>query len=323
MKLVNHELNPYEFRYVRVAGAIGISMLSFLLFFHLGTSLYQAVAKALVKHFSSFVAYHVTMELFYGAIYLAAFLLPVLILRFLIRAKGYPIRPMRASMRLSPYLPLIILASVMIIRSSAHINALWTSLLDFSSYYSVGVLSGKAELMWYQILLQFLIGCLIPGICEEILFRGAIQSNCMPFGRTNAILIASVLFALMHESAAQIFYTFVAGILFGIVYDRTENLLNCIILHTFNNAFSLIDDVIYFNFTKNAILKLAIYEGVLTLLGLFSAVVLILRFARKREDLGADKFVSCPITHQNALQLFLTPTVVLFSVLTVFSILSF
>lgn len=79
------------------------------------------------------------------------------------------------------------------------------------------------------------------GLGEELLFRGLIQRNLAAlFGWKWALFGASLLFSIMHltwRSVPELFFVFVAGIVFGIFYIRTGSLLSSVMIHGVNNAF--------------------------------------------------------------------------------------
>ena len=173
---------------------------------------------------------------------------------------------------------------------------------------------------------------MVPGFCEEFLFRGAILSNLLPFGRSNAILISSLMFALMHQNPSQLFYTFVAGILLGTVYERTGSIWNSTILHVFNNLISVILTVLSVNAptATHAVLSNAFFECGIYLVGTVAAVVLAVRFFGNRHPLENGVFgtsapsihcvPACPVERKRAVTLFFTPTVIIFIVLVALSV---
>lgn len=73
-------------------------------------------------------------------------------------------------------------------------------------------------------------------ITEELIFRGLFMKKLQPYGKTFAMVVSALLFALMHQNIVQLPVTFVMGILFG--YIAMEYSLGAsILLHFLNNAF--------------------------------------------------------------------------------------
>lgn len=83
----------------------------------------------------------------------------------------------------------------------------------------------------------FAIAVLGP-ILEEVLFRGAIQGMLMR--RFNnpwvGIVLASIIFGVIHINPIQVFYAFCLGMVLGWLYYRTGSLMPSIIGHVLNNS---------------------------------------------------------------------------------------
>ncbi|WP_029294412.1 CPBP family intramembrane glutamic endopeptidase [Chryseobacterium hispalense] len=86
-------------------------------------------------------------------------------------------------------------------------------------------------------------------IFEEIVFRGIIQKGLINKGikPVNAIIIASVIFGLVHANPWQFVGAVLLGCVLGLVYYKTKSLLLPMLLHGFNNLCSTILIV----YTKN------------------------------------------------------------------------
>ena len=167
----------------------------------------------------------------------------------------------------------------------------------------------------------------MPGVCEEFLFRGAIQTNLRRFGRSNAILISAFLFSMMHQNAAQTLYTFAAGIVLGLIYEMTGSIWCTTVLHIINNFVSTTESAIFYAIEDMVAssLAIAVFEMLLIVLGVLSAVILVVRFFSKKTDLrdgifekklsAAEGYASCPIEAARVRRLFFTPTMIIFLVL--------
>lgn len=89
-------------------------------------------------------------------------------------------------------------------------------------------------------LLAILGIAIIPGICEELLFRGVMQKNIMNDKKPiYAILITSALFMLMHGDVFSIPYTFTLGVLMGYLAYRSSSILPAICYHIVNNTIAV------------------------------------------------------------------------------------
>ncbi len=83
----------------------------------------------------------------------------------------------------------------------------------------------------------FLFLCLIPGIVEEIGFRGLVQHWLqIALKPWRAIFLASALFTALHLSVLGAPYIFLVGTLFGWVKWKTGSLYPSMVLHIVHNA---------------------------------------------------------------------------------------
>lgn len=81
-----------------------------------------------------------------------------------------------------------------------------------------------------------LVGALLPGICEEVLFRGAIMGVLERRGARYAVVVTAILFGVYHLTPATIIPAVFLGLIFGLLVVRTGSLLPAILAHTANNA---------------------------------------------------------------------------------------
>jgi membrane protease YdiL (CAAX protease family) len=80
---------------------------------------------------------------------------------------------------------------------------------------------------------------LVAPVVEELMFRGVGYGLLEPFGRTKAILVTGIAFALVH--GLVIGFAVIASFAIGLAYlrARTASLYPCILLHASFNAFGL------------------------------------------------------------------------------------
>ena len=84
-----------------------------------------------------------------------------------------------------------------------------------------------------------LSGAVAPALFEEFAFRGVVLNALKKFGIWPAIIISSLLFALMHGNFAQIPFAFCAGIGLALCYIKTNSIWPGVIAHFINNAFGI------------------------------------------------------------------------------------
>ena len=81
---------------------------------------------------------------------------------------------------------------------------------------------------------------LFVGIGEELLFRGLIQRDLMgAFGWKWGLLGSSLIFAIMHltwRSIPELGFVFLAGLILGFLYWKTNSLVVPIVAHGINNV---------------------------------------------------------------------------------------
>ena len=319
-------MNRNEQYYRQTMGAIGVSMLFFFLFINVFSIAALLLRESLLLFTTNYVLIEVIYQIVYGCGYMLSFMIPVAIMKARIQKKGYIYHSMQAPAKVSPWLLLMVPALVTISFSASYVNSYFVNLFDFLQFSS-GDLSGLTKESPFQIVLQFIVICVVPGFCEEFLFRGAILTNCLPFGRSNAILISAFLFAMMHQNPAQIFYTFVAGILLGLIYERTGSIWNTTVLHILNNFISTTEGLIPTRFASlfTSSVALALFETGLFMLGMICIAILILKFFSKKnsfeegvfgaENVDVNVNPAHPIERGRLVRLFLTPSMVIFLVL--------
>ena len=103
---------------------------------------------------------------------------------------------------------------------------------------SLGAMNGAAlsgeKLFW----LLLAAGILVP-LLEELLFRGIIFSLLEKIKKGwFAVIVSALLFALAHISPVQIVYTFIMGLISGLIYYKTKDLRWTILMHMVINILS-------------------------------------------------------------------------------------
>ena len=80
---------------------------------------------------------------------------------------------------------------------------------------------------------------MIPGVCEEIFFRGYCQSAfAYHRGNTFAILMTGAPFALLHGNLYHIHLYFLLGCFLSLTYAVSRTLWTPIACHVFNNVWT-------------------------------------------------------------------------------------
>ena len=91
-----------------------------------------------------------------------------------------------------------------------------------------------------QFAYKLILLCLLPGVCEEIFFRGFCQTALTHYkGDTFAIIVTGALFALLHANPWQMHLYFILGCFLSWIFAVTRTLWVPIVCHILNNAWTL------------------------------------------------------------------------------------
>jgi len=98
-----------------------------------------------------------------------------------------------------------------------------------------------------QFILGMVVIAIIPGIGEELLFRGLIQEKLSLLMKNPhiAIWVTGFLFGLFHFQFYGLFPRMLLGVLFGYLYWWSGSLLLAMIAHFFNNGFTILMVYLY------------------------------------------------------------------------------
>lgn len=224
------------------SNGLGLSTIGFLLLMVvLPTALYRLFSMfipiiGLYQSFPSVASGMVEMINILASItvYAIPFCLYMIINRIPVRV-AFPFHQTRPSLLFPPVL-LAMGVSVLGVLSSSLIAVVCQSLFGLQP---VGGNISFPQSTMGIILLCFRIAVLAP-ILEEVIFRGIAMQSLRRFGDSFALLISSVLFALAHQNLVQAPNAFMMGLLMGYFVIRTNSLWVGILIHSVNNALSLL-----------------------------------------------------------------------------------
>lgn len=95
-----------------------------------------------------------------------------------------------------------------------------------------------AHIPLWRLLVLF---ALLPGICEELLFRGAFfglwRTKSSAWG---AVVVTALAFGLFHLSVFRFFPTFALGLILGVLRVRAGSVLPAMLAHALNNSFGML-----------------------------------------------------------------------------------
>lgn len=126
--------------------------------------------------------------------------------------------------------------------------------LIYNFISDVGIDSGMSVNPGTDSVLSFVLKIIAvgvaPAIFEEFVFRGVVLSKLRKYGTSFALIASSLLFAMLHSNLISLPFAFLAGIIIGFIYIKTDNLWIAIAIHFLNNTFSVIQEEV-----------LAVYTG--------------------------------------------------------------
>ncbi len=264
-------------QYRCVTNRLGAALLLFLaLFFGLDLAAETICDSALARLDETTAT--VVGELCDSTAYLLSFMLPVFFFHIMTPSEQ------RQTMLLEPKLPrqlyLILPAGIAVIYTAAVFNAFLMRQLGLEEVSQTPYWANGMPV--YEGVLLFIASVLVPAFCEEFLFRGAVMSALLPHGKTVAVLGSAFLFGLMHQNAGQFFYTTVAGIVLALLVLKGGSIWVAILLHMFNNLFSVVELILYRSFPFDIAMHIFSILEVLVIGG--GIICLILLVARHDSD---------------------------------------
>lgn len=90
-----------------------------------------------------------------------------------------------------------------------------------------------------ELIVSILLVGVTPGICEELLFRGALMGAWERRGTVKAVVVTSVLFALLHGSVLGLPVQLLMGFALGYVVVVSDSLYAGMTFHTVYNSFTI------------------------------------------------------------------------------------
>ncbi|MBQ7911308.1 MAG: CPBP family intramembrane metalloprotease [Clostridia bacterium] len=215
-----------------------------------------------------------------SAVYMAPFIVGGAM--FYVFNRKTPTMPIRYGLKLPATTPLLILAGLSMITAAAYVNSWLCTLIGYEIPPEMMAPQGYDD---PATVIMYMTTALAPAFAEEFLFRGVIYGNLRPFGKTQAILISSILFALMHQNIGQFFYTFVGGIAMALMYELTGTLWCSILFHLFNNELAVITEVLYYGKYGEAVEPLLmLWDAIVLILGSVAILFLIVYYTRKAKE---------------------------------------
>lgn len=314
-------MSENELRYKNTTLRLGGALVFFLALFFL-----YSFAVSLIGAFTSGhgIAGDIIYEISYGLLYAVVFVLPVLFFRLI--SGGKPQARIYFERHLPRETPLYLFLGMAVILAAAYLNSLLLDVFDYAEF-TEEVFSGSGVSANYQVVLAVFTTAVVPAFVEELLFRGMVLTNLLPYGRTTAIIGSALLFGMMHQNAGQLLFATVAGLILGYVYVKTRSIWCCILLHFVNNFYSVLQSIWWerlSSFASNMVIGIS--ELLIFTLGLLSFVWLLLREKDPKAELcrtgaflveleAAPDFAQIDLPVRRRVRLFFSAPMVIFFVI--------
>ena len=228
------------------------------------------------------VAHRMFYYLFYIGYYVFMLLFPVAITALAFRCR--PGLPRAFRRRVPPLFAVLLIAFGMAFCVLA--NYLVNYWLQAISFFGIepyqGGYNNDAGLL--PLVLNLLTYALIPGVVEEVVFRGFLLGALQPFGERRALLLSALLFGLAHLNFTQMPFAFLLGLFFGFVFLRTGRLWPCMMVHFLNNAMSVVLEYLHANAGLGEEQYMALQIAVFAVLVLVGAVAGLLLYTHPTDS---------------------------------------
>ena len=173
------------------------------------------------------------------------------------------------------------------LNSRINFGSLQKSLLEMEALYNRALQVFLQMKSFGDLLINLFIMALLPAIGEELFFRGSLQKALLRLSEKPwlAIVVSSVVFALLHGTFFKILPIFTLGLILGIVYNVTRNLWYPILIHFLNNAFAVLS--VYYADRSPTLKKLAGDDFSVPLYGAFVSLIIgigIIYFIKRKSD---------------------------------------
>ena len=133
---------------------------------------------------------------------------------------------------------LVILITILTYPIAVFFQAIFVAIINMISPMQPDGL--PAEISKVSFLWSVLFVSIIPGICEEIVFRGTMLRVYGKLGKKKAIIMSAVLFAMFHFALVNFVGPLVLGLVFGAMVYKTNSLYSSIVGHSLNHFLALV-----------------------------------------------------------------------------------
>lgn len=303
---------------------IGGALLMFLALFNVLLSPASLLQQTLVAKFPTSTMIYVFTDLLCSLAYTVSFAFPAIF--FYLISKNKKTQPMPLSLRLNEKQPVLSTLSIVFLGTAVCFACSYVNSILFPIPESTYDLLMTSDLdRGYKLVLSFISTAIVPAFVEELLFRGMVLSNIRPYSESGAILISALFFGLMHQTPFQIFYTTALGVVLGIICVKTGSIWSCVLLHFFNNFFSVLQTYLLEIYDiKTGNLIYSVIMCVIIGLGILLGAIFYIASLRKQSQQAIDTLgvygkagkSYCDnrlrVSHSELVKAFVSPTIVIY-----------
>ena len=151
-----------------------------------------------------------------------------------------------------------------------NLTVLWTLPFDAAGFNVYAAQVPAPENVGQLLFAVFSVG-IMPGICEELVFRGFMQPAFEEKGTKRAVVFVSLLFALLHGSTLGFPVQFMLGVIMAVLLVVTDSVYPGIIFHVVYNSAAMVLMYVQNRMGMGASVPGQLFNDIQGLLGVFSA----------------------------------------------------
>lgn len=170
---------------------------------------------------------------------------------------------------------LLIFAGLMACIVGSYVTSVFSNIIEAFFGITFSMPDDGIKLTSPAIIIAYILRtAVIPAFIEEFSVRGVVMQPLRKYGDGFAIIMSSMVFALMHRNMVQIPFAFIAGIAIGYAVIATGTMWTGVIIHFLNNFTSIMMQVLFDNMSAvTANLIILLITGGIVVVGVICAII--------------------------------------------------
>lgn len=128
---------------------------------------------------------------------------------------------------------------------------------------------------------------IIPAILEEFLFRGVVRADYSRYGGATAVILSSLLFAMLHFSPVRLPLYLFTGIVLALTAGAADSIIPTVLIHIANNLFVLYFEKYIYRIAGKHSGGLILLTFIVVLVTFISAILFFAKAERLYWEFGA------------------------------------